>query len=439
MLFLYFLVFLLFLVVILLPRKSNEILSSKLALPSTKSRTKEKVSIEHLPEELLSNILSRLPSKELQKCKFVCKSWFHLIKDPHFVTKYYVVYNNHIVTNHDLFVIGRPFPSSKKTFISLLSCNSNDNITNKNKEHVPSKVLNPPCEYNSDHEYWTEIMGPCNGIYFLEGKPNLMMNPSLGQFKALPESHFATPFGGNSLMDYTGFGFDPKTNDYKVVVIKDLWIREKGEEHLGWWRTELYSLNSNSWRRLDAVLPLPIEIWSSSRVYTLVNNCCHWLGYVEDEFGKRKDVVLAFDMVNETFRKIHVPRVRDCWEESSATLVPRDESARIGMVVHSVKRYDVWVMKDYWSQESWVKVYSVGPVQVISTLAGICGRDQFLWKNNNEELVMYEAESGKVKCLQVFGKNDSLRAARYMESILSLHRGNEFSGQCVSIDWVHDR
>ncbi|MED6161250.1 hypothetical protein PIB30_058927 [Stylosanthes scabra] len=418
----------------------------------------EKVSIEHLPEDLLSNILSRLQAKELQKCKFVCKSWFNLIKDPHFVTNYYVVYNNNHRFHHhsqknqdndDLFVIRRPFPSSNKTFISLLSCsnNNNNNNTNKNKEHVTSKVLNPPSEYNSDHKYWNEIMGPCNGIYFLEGKPNLMMNPSLGQFMALPESHFATPFGANSLTNYTGFGFDPKTNDYKVVVIKDVWIREPGEEHLGWWRAELYSLNSNSWRKLDAVLPLPFEIWGSSRVYTFVNNCCHWLGYVEDddddEFGERKDVVLSFDMVNEAFRKIKVPGVRDSWEESSLTLVPCDESARIGLVVYPArekeKHYDVWVMKDYWNEDSWVKVYSVGPVQVISRLVGVCGRDQFLWKDNNEELVMCEAESGKVKeDLKVIGKNDSLRGARYMESIVSLHRGNEFSCQCVSIDWVPD-
>ncbi|XLR28201.1 hypothetical protein HN51_041527 [Arachis hypogaea] len=63
-------------------------ISSKLRLP-------EKLSItHHLPQELVSSILSRLPAKELWRCKFVCKSWFHLINDPNFVTNYYVVYNN---------------------------------------------------------------------------------------------------------------------------------------------------------------------------------------------------------------------------------------------------------------------------------------------------------------------------------------------------------
>ncbi|XP_057718936.1 F-box protein CPR1-like [Arachis stenosperma] len=387
-------------------------ISSKLRLP-------EKLSItDHLPQELVSNILSRLPAKELWRCKFVCKSWFHLINDPNFVTNYYVVYNNSNHNHSHLLLIQRPSLSSNKTFISVLSCN---NATGS----VSSQTLNLPCEYNSDHKYWTEIMGPCNGIYFLEGNPNMMMNPSLGQFKALPESHFTTPIGTNSLSDYAGFGFDSKANDYKVVVIKDLWNRETDQRRLWCWTAELFSLNSNSWRKLDAPLPSPIEISASSRVYTYENNCCHWLGYVEDEFGKRKDVVLSFDMVNEAFRKINVPRVCKSSIASFATLVPFEESASIGVVVRGKeKRYDVWMMKDYWDEESWVKLYSVGHVEVISRLVGFYKSNQLLWKGNDERLVMYERDSQQVKDLHVYVKNDSLRAARYMETLVSLQRGH---------------
>ncbi|TKY63142.1 F-box protein CPR30 [Spatholobus suberectus] len=311
---------------------------------------------QYLPRELVSNILSRLPAKDLVTCKRVCKSWFDLITDPYFITNHYVVYNNlmHSQSQEEqLLVIGRPFLSRLKTHISVLSWNINDP-----KKHVSSALLSPPCEYNSDHKYWSEISGPCNGIYFLEGNPNVMMNPSLGQFKALPESHLAGTRGTYSLTEYSGFGFDPKTNDYKVVVIRDLWLRETDERQLGYWTIELYCLNSNSWRKLDADLPLSIEICGSSRVYTYVNNCCHWWGYVDESGGRREDVVLAFDMVNEVFRKFKVPKVRDSSEEEFTTLVPFKESASIGVIVYpvrgNVKRFDVWVMKDYWDEGSWV-------------------------------------------------------------------------------------
>lgn len=85
---------------------------------------------------------------------------------------------------------------------------------------------------------------------------------------------------------------------------------------------ELYSLNSNSWRKFDdETLPLPIEICgSSSKVYTFVNHCCHWFGYVNnDSEGTKENVVLSFDMVNEVFRKIKVPKIHESLEEGFIT------------------------------------------------------------------------------------------------------------------------
>ncbi|QHO47348.1 uncharacterized protein DS421_6g195510 [Arachis hypogaea] len=52
--------------------------------------------------------------------------------------------------------------------------------------------------------------------------------------------------------------------------------------------------------------------------------------------------------------------------------------------------YDVWMMKDYWDEESGVKLYSVGHVEMISRLVGFYKSNQLLWKGNDERLVMYE-------------------------------------------------
>ncbi|TKY49576.1 F-box protein CPR30 [Spatholobus suberectus] len=394
--------FLLFPLFFVIPAMSKKIRSIILTILRVEETKRELVSIEQrLPRELVSNILSRLPAKDLLKCKRVCKSWFDLLTDPHFITNYYVVYNSLQSQEKHLLVIRRPFLSNLKTYISVLSWKVNDP-----RKHVSSDVLNPPYEYNSEHKYWTEILGPCNGLYFLQGNPNVMINPSLRQFKALPESHLSD------------------------------------ERELGYWTAELYSLNSNSWRKLDAALPLPIEIWGSP-VYTYVNNCCYWWGLV-DESGRKEDVVLAFDMVNESFRKIKVPRIRYSSEEEFATLAPFDESATIGIVVYPVrgkeKSFDVWVMKDYWDEGSWVKQYTSEPVEAIYKVVGFYGSNQFLWSSCNDGLVWYDndPESEQIKDLRVYGKNGSLRAAKYMESLVSLKRGNEFSCQLVSSSLVPD-
>ncbi|KEH16938.1 putative F-box domain-containing protein [Medicago truncatula] len=423
----------------------KKVLYSKLAL-SRVQRSKSKIIVtkmEHLPQEVVSNILSRLPSRELLKCKFVCKSWFNFITDPHFISNYYVFYNNLIYSQNqeeNLLVIRRPFISGIKTYISLLSWSFNDP-----KTHVSSSLLNLPDGYDSDHKYWTEIMGPCNGIYFLQGNPNLMMNPSLRQFKALPESHLTDLNLNYSLTDFAGFGLDPKTNDYKVVVLRDIWLKKTDERQKGHWTAELYSLNSNSWRKLEnAALPLPIEIsGSSSRVYTYVNYCTHWWGYV-DKYGNIEDVVLAFNMVDESFRKIKVPKIG--YSRSSGecfkTLAPLNETNTIGAIVYPVrgneKCFDVWVMKDYWDEGSWIKQYSVGPVPMISKFIGFYGSSGFLFKDKNEKLVFYEPEYENIKDLQVCGKHDSIRAVRYMESLVLLQRGKESSQHCFSCRLVPD-
>ncbi|RHN45282.1 putative F-box domain-containing protein [Medicago truncatula] len=409
--------------------------STQFNFRSVTKKKKQREEMERLPQDLVSRILTKLPAIELSKCKSICKSWLALITNPQFITNYYTIYNNQ---HEHLLVIRRPFLCGLKTYISHLSWNFND----PKKHIISSEIFNPPYEYNSDHKYWTEIMGPCNGIYFLEGNPNVMMNPSLIQFMVLPQSHFTAPQGFYSFSEYYGFGFDPKTNDYKVVLLKDLWLKETDERQNGYWNVELYSFNSNSWRKLDAEdLPLPFDIWGSSRIYTFVRNCCHWWGFIDGNIG---DVVLAFDMVDERFRKIKVPKIEhsNSSGECFKTLVPFDESDTIGVIVYPVKGlekwFDVWVMNDYSDEGSWMKLYSIGPVPVIYKLVGFYGSNRFLWKDSNERLVLYEAESGNIRYLQVSGKYDSTRAARYMESLVSLQRGNESGYQCFSCSLVHD-
>ncbi|RHN79630.1 hypothetical protein MtrunA17_Chr1g0179411 [Medicago truncatula] len=237
----------------------------------------------------------------------------------------------------------------------------------------------------------------------------------------------------------------PKTNDYKLVVLRDIWFddsHDDEDENDGYLTARLYSLNSNSWRNIDAppYYPLPCDSWSTSTIYTFVRNCCHWWDVVVDKSGNTGDWVLAFDMVNELFRKIEVPKVQYSLSECYKTLVPFNESDTIGLIVYPRglldKCFDVWVMKDHWDEGSWIKKYSVGPVPVIYKLVGFYGSNQFLWKDRNKRLVLYEPENENRKYLQFNEKGDSMRTARYMESLVSLKRGNESSRQCFSCSFV---
>src|ERR1044072_3390766 len=103
-----------FLFCLLIPNKIKKILCSKSAFFAVRRSQRDQMgmitrTMERLPPELLSNILSRLPARHLLKCKLVCKSWFDLIADPLFISKYYFDYNNlfRSQTQHDHLLVIR--------------------------------------------------------------------------------------------------------------------------------------------------------------------------------------------------------------------------------------------------------------------------------------------------------------------------------------------
>lgn len=58
------------------------------------------------------------------------------------------------------------------------------------------------------------VLGPINGIYVL-------FNPATRDFKALLVSIIPLAPHTRVLIDSVGFGFDPKTSDYKLVRIME--------------------------------------------------------------------------------------------------------------------------------------------------------------------------------------------------------------------------
>lgn len=101
----------------------------------------------------------------------------------------------------------------------------------------------------------------------------------------------------------------------------------------------------------------------------------------------------------------------------------------------NVKNFDVWVMRDYWDEGSWIKHYSIRPIEVIDRVMGFIGNNRFLWKCSSDDgLVLHEHNSQKIRDLKLkdCGKyDDSMRAVVYKESLVSLHREDGSSYQFV--------
>ncbi|XP_073219621.1 putative F-box protein At3g17490 [Cicer arietinum] len=61
---------------------------------------------------------------------------------------------------------------------------------------------------------------------------------------------------------------------------------------------EIYSLRSNSWRKLDVDMPCR----DVESVDGYINGMCHWWGQTSDE-----EYVVSFDLSGEAFIKTHIP------------------------------------------------------------------------------------------------------------------------------------
>ncbi|CAJ2638501.1 unnamed protein product [Trifolium pratense] len=157
-------------------------------------------SLPTLPFDLIPEILSRLPVKQLLQLRCVCKSWKSLISDPKFAKKHLALsstYNLHGLDNHC-------FP---KRVLKSYSLNSSVSIA---QIDLPSKG-------------YVLFLGSCNGILCLaeEGGGDLFLvrlwNTSIRKFKELPP--IRKPIVERYHLGMSGFGHDPISDIYKVVVV----------------------------------------------------------------------------------------------------------------------------------------------------------------------------------------------------------------------------
>ena len=156
------------------------------------------------------------------------------------------------------------------------------------------------------HNRKYSVVGTCNVLLLLSDDTNIsfcLWNPCVGKFLKLPSPNitYATHgrFGAS-----IGFGFDPKTKDYKVVRVVTL----LGNLDVGKTRpqVEIYTLSTGQWRMLGTGLaPSGALYWTSPQ--TLINGALHWVAFFRDSDNNIHNFVLVFDLAEEVFHEILLP------------------------------------------------------------------------------------------------------------------------------------
>ncbi|XP_004304893.1 PREDICTED: putative F-box protein At4g10190-like [Fragaria vesca subsp. vesca] len=329
-----------------------------------------------------------------------------------------------------------------KTLLSSLNFSNKDDDDYLLTTVIEDLNVPLPAPLKLKHPSDLTIAGHCDGIICLKlfiGNI-ILCNPAMKEFKLLPKSFLLLPeddinrwslnYELSYYDEYLGFGYDPKCKDYKIVRFVIY------EESCYWFKAEVYTMNSNSWREIKTDYnEMTSFVSKSSDLPIYLKGNCYWhvCGY-HISWG---DFILSFDMGNELFREISISDLPDgcrletltVWKEFITILTYQEEI----VVSHS---FDMWVlMYDGDGKGSWIKHLTIRPVEGDTCPLLFWKGDQLLLINNNDaHIVLYNIGTQMLKYLpiQCMGNIINIQAVGYVNSIVSINGGNLLEDTCIS-------
>ncbi|XP_027127388.1 F-box protein At3g07870-like [Coffea arabica] len=376
--------------------------------------------MENIPQEILIEILIRLPVKSLIRFILVSKTWQCLITSPNFIFTHLKKIQNQPNKKHSL-LLCRHYSRNDQTEHYSLHPDNDDFVHKSSKIRFPlkSKV---GCY---------RIVGCCNGLVCLcddmfgtfRLKPIILWNPSVQKSIELPLPSIQ-PYWDRSRIFLLGFGCDFQGFDYKVVRI--VYDRLYGLS-VG---VEVYSLSTKSWKVLahgpQTCPRYYITGFCLSQVF--VNGVMHWLAHRRK--GSFGNSIMGFDMKDEIFIEIFLPEA--LVDERAANLFLMKHGGCLAVMKYNGYEniYSLWVMKEYRNVESWKRLYNIGLVEGMENVIGFSNNghlfvtmfvdEMFVSDPASGVLVSFDLESRKIKDLEIFGKLGSIYVENFVESLVLL-------------------
>uniref|UniRef100_A0A5B6ZCC6 F-box domain-containing protein n=1 Tax=Davidia involucrata TaxID=16924 RepID=A0A5B6ZCC6_DAVIN len=371
---------------------------------------------DFIPGDVLIDILTRLPIKSLVRFACVCKSWYSLLTNPSFITAHLNRSNVPNKKSDDLLLVRSYSEDLNEEQYSVYF--DNETFDEYAKLEFPLKSLS---------NYYFRIVGSCNGLMCLSddqfgyAETLFLWNPSIRRTLALPRVRVGFESHG-PFMHAIGFGFDPLTNDYKVVRIVYLDCVEIPPE------VDIFTLSTGTWRNISH-LGLPYLIQERAPQACL-NGATHWIASDLEMMRGVSNLIVSFNMSDEVFGEILLPdsMAHDTWLRGVRVAKFQESLSVIQRKVSSGEvSYCIWMMKEYGVADSWTKLFcfDLGGCGEFKRLVGFRKNGGVLWGTSRGYLVSFDREAKLFKDLGIHGSTnswyeDSFYADAYTESLLLL-------------------
>ncbi|KAJ0701622.1 putative F-box domain-containing protein [Helianthus annuus] len=341
---------------------------------------------------LMVNIFEGLPPKSIIRFRSLSKYWHSRLRSPEFI--------------HDHRI--RCSKNPPKVLIKHVTCWEYTRkiiCTSHSADQLPvhpgSGYIGIPAVEFHNQGRLTEVVGSCNGILCLRDKENIILwNFSIRRKLVIP----LHPLLKSTLKPFDGafgFGFDPITDDYKIVGA----LLTK--------KTYIYCLKTKSWCEI-------VSPYSTSSFVNLLGKACfingilHWVMSTVDP----RCFILTFNVSSHVFGRILFP---EPWRVSELTTI--NGCLALASLEKGYYR-KIRVMEEYDKTESWTVLFEVeikGQFHVIQPTT------------NGDVLVAYNVQSkvynlrtmSFTKLLLKFGPcRYNIEMETYVESLELLDKDN---------------
>ncbi|XP_023758501.1 F-box/kelch-repeat protein At3g23880 [Lactuca sativa] len=361
--------------------------------------SQQPTTIDNLQGDVLSEIFIRLLAKQLAQMRCVSNNDDILL---FFKSKF-------------SFCGGRPFTA----------CPS------RSPHHELTDFIKLPVNLQSRQTYGN-VIGSVNGlICFNYGAIHdtsfYIWNPSLSVVLTLPPSLFPS-HDTDYLRIPPRFGFDPKSDDYKVTKFtRDPQLPLSACLTLDIddcietvdYKVEVYSMRKGIWQLVPHRFPSHLKILRAMHYKEFcVDGHVHWFDYA-DSFWKVQNIV-AFDLGEETFREMPLPDLQMVATQFSLGVLGGKLCVMFGIRYHGC---EVWVMDEYGVAESWVKRYVFSEFDDVIIPYGFTFHNEFLYEvanyfDNEDDhcLGLYNPIAAKTKSFEVgYGLS---KVVEYVDSLV---------------------
>ncbi|KAM0926528.1 hypothetical protein ACQ4PT_003570 [Festuca glaucescens] len=210
-------------------------------------------AIPEMPDDLVSEILVRLPVKPLLRFKSACRAWHATISSRSFISMHLQrSVSDH--QRHQCFLLTPYFLAKESSNISIYRWQKGQATTS----------LAYTLDFFEGASVQVYMLGRCNGLVLVPTDTKMyVLNPSTRELLTLPESIRSVLQPSSICRAVVGFGLDSCTNKYKAVRFFNY---SPNEARMG---MEICTIGETgrAWRRSDVDPPYPVGGWQTATFF----------------------------------------------------------------------------------------------------------------------------------------------------------------------------